>query len=368
MNWSEEPYVRVYKRDTPESALWPWQSRAIFAELLRKADDAGRLPLGRTGLAGLAALIRMPLEVVEAGVHGLLEDGSLVREDGALVFRNYIPAQYAVRTPAVRMKEMRLRKVRARDDVQEDVSPRDEPLRSVTKENHEENTTPLHAVTSRDDAIRALQKTPIPSHPINPPSPRGGDAEDEGGNAPPPPKRPGRRALADRRGEEGFFTAAFEEGVERAMGKPYAFDASPASRRALDDAVDAHHPDRNTAKRVRWISERAEAFARYRALLGDDSRFLPLTAKGFARWLNDGAPEAAAPVDPPLRYVSATPEPPPAPLTPEQEAQLETLLATLGGMGARPREDVSGPTSGAHQGEGAQPEASRGPNRSQGAA
>ncbi len=97
LDWANERYVRVYTRDTPDMMLWPWESRAIWPLLVRKADRSGLIPT-KHGLRALSVLIAIPIEVVTAGVAGLLEDGCL-REvsGGGYLIPNYIEAQ---ETPA----------------------------------------------------------------------------------------------------------------------------------------------------------------------------------------------------------------------------------------------------------------------------
>ena len=64
MRWEDERYVRVYTRDTAELLALGWEARALFWEVLRKVDRAGLLPLGKTGVRGLAAVTGIPAEVV----------------------------------------------------------------------------------------------------------------------------------------------------------------------------------------------------------------------------------------------------------------------------------------------------------------
>ncbi len=41
MDWSNEHYVRVYTRDTRDLLAITWQARALWWEMLRKADQSG---------------------------------------------------------------------------------------------------------------------------------------------------------------------------------------------------------------------------------------------------------------------------------------------------------------------------------------
>ena len=54
INWSDEPYVRLYRHDHPDWISLSWQAKGVYTQLRRKADRAGLLPLGMAGLASLA--------------------------------------------------------------------------------------------------------------------------------------------------------------------------------------------------------------------------------------------------------------------------------------------------------------------------
>src|SRR5689334_6487800 len=110
MDWTNERYVRLYIRDTPEWSLWTWEARALFCLLLRAVDRAGTLDMGRSGPRALAALLRMPLDVVERALPELLEDGCLERHGDVLLVRNYIEAQEAAQSDKVRQQESRERR------------------------------------------------------------------------------------------------------------------------------------------------------------------------------------------------------------------------------------------------------------------
>ena len=84
MDWGSERYVRLYTRETVEIGAWAWQARALWPWLLARCDRDGRIPLGRHGRAGLARLVRLPVEVVAAGLDGT-EDGAGLLADGCVV-------------------------------------------------------------------------------------------------------------------------------------------------------------------------------------------------------------------------------------------------------------------------------------------
>lgn len=188
MDWENERYVRLYTRDTVEWEMLPWQARALFPLLLRKVDRIGYLPLGRHGAKGLAALVKLPPDVVEVGLEGLLEDGCVVKlEDKAgeiLFVPNFVPAQEARQSDKARkakQRELERAKALARsrgvqppddtgravtscDDMGHRVTDRDQPSRSVT-DGHEsgQNVTPGHTASqSVTPSLAVLKNPPTP--------------------------------------------------------------------------------------------------------------------------------------------------------------------------------------------------------------
>ncbi len=146
MRWEDERYVRLYTRDTVDWNMWPWQSRALFPLLLRKLDRAGIFELGKHGMAGLADAVRLPVEVVDAGLAGLIVDGCLERRGEVLVMRSFIEAQESSSTDAQRKRDQR---ERARSRAQyveltgQEVTKRDQESQNGTK-SHAQS----HGVTS----------------------------------------------------------------------------------------------------------------------------------------------------------------------------------------------------------------------------
>lgn len=112
MRWEEERYVRVYIRDTTEWISLSWEARAVFYEMMRKVDRTGFIVVGKSGLRGLSALLRIPYEVVQRGIEGedgLLADGCVVAVDGGLCIPNYIEAQESKQSDRQRKAEQRAR-------------------------------------------------------------------------------------------------------------------------------------------------------------------------------------------------------------------------------------------------------------------
>ena len=132
MDWQDERYVRLYIRDTADWLTWPWQSRALFPLLMRKADRVGRVSMGRSGLAGLAVLVGLPEEVVTVGVTGLVEDGCVLQDETELLIKNFAPAQDIAKTDAQRQREHRAAQ-RSKALESKKLSEKSRESRTVTK-------------------------------------------------------------------------------------------------------------------------------------------------------------------------------------------------------------------------------------------
>jgi|GEM_PF-6437798 len=154
MNWGDERYVRLYTRNTVEWNMWPWQSRALFPLLSRAVDRAGLLELGRHGAKGLAVTVALPVEVVEPGLAGLVEDGCVVVRGTILIIRNHIQAQEAKSSDAQRKRDEREKHrdlantpVTVRDLVSQDVTKSHDVSQPVTS-GHDESLCTVLSVPS----------------------------------------------------------------------------------------------------------------------------------------------------------------------------------------------------------------------------
>lgn len=111
MDWSNEPYVRIYTRKTVAYLLYPWQSRAIRDLIFKDLDRAGVLECGDADpVDAVAATIMVPREIVEVGLPPLLKDETFILNGSQLVNPNYIDAQEAKKSDKARQKESRERR------------------------------------------------------------------------------------------------------------------------------------------------------------------------------------------------------------------------------------------------------------------
>lgn len=182
LDWSNERYVRLYTRDTDEWLVLPWQSRAVWPLLLRKVDRSGVLP-AKLGPRGVAVMIGLPVEVVEPGIAGLLEDGCLVNAPGGYLVPNFIEAQEASSSDAQRKRNSRER--RRASAMGQEVTKRDGEVTYCDQESQVVTTghdlsqvvTPYRAVPYLADPdpeqpLAGLPRAPARSHdtvPVQPP-------------------------------------------------------------------------------------------------------------------------------------------------------------------------------------------------------
>lgn len=161
MDFSNELWVRVYKRDTISLKLLSWQARALLWELIRKADRSGVIEMGTYGAAGLAVLVSMPADVVEPALASLISAGTVVVNDGFLVLPRYQEAQETPQSDALRQRELRVRRrEQSIAGISETVTKSDETSRNVTDASRK--VTKRHAlsraVTDGHASSRAVTK------------------------------------------------------------------------------------------------------------------------------------------------------------------------------------------------------------------
>lgn len=109
MRWEDEPFVKVYVRDTPEFLSMSWQARCLLHELVRKVDRAGILKVGKLGIQGIAVAVRAPVAEIEEPVRELLGQERLVWHEaqGYFVIPNHIEAQVTPQSDLSRKRKER---------------------------------------------------------------------------------------------------------------------------------------------------------------------------------------------------------------------------------------------------------------------
>lgn len=138
-DWSDEQWVKLYRRDTADWLLLSWRARGLFYSLLRIVDRAGVLDLGRTGKRAVAVLLGAASEcdAVVAALDELIADGCVRVEGQSLVLPNFVAAQEAVQSDKARARASRERRRAAAMD-----SSRDDTV-----------TNRDASITDRDDTV-----------------------------------------------------------------------------------------------------------------------------------------------------------------------------------------------------------------------
>lgn len=125
MDWANEKYVRLFVRDTVTWKVLPWQSRALMPLLLRKLDRSGVLEFGDYGEKGIAILLDVPVDFVQAGLPALLKHQVFTMASGRLVMPNYIPAQETRQSDKQRQRDSRERRAKGEEPSEEPMTTGD---------------------------------------------------------------------------------------------------------------------------------------------------------------------------------------------------------------------------------------------------
>lgn len=156
MRWEDERWIKIYTRDTAEWLALGWEAQALFLLLLRKSDRAGLIHSGRARVRGLAALVAMPLEIVERALPILLEDGCVRETDRGHLIPNFLAAQEASTSPSQRKRDQR---ERDRDQALADgFNPATSgmAIESLAVTKRDEQTVARHASTSRQKVTHVV--------------------------------------------------------------------------------------------------------------------------------------------------------------------------------------------------------------------
>lgn len=112
LNWSDERYVRLYTRDTPQWQCLSFLAQGLFCLLLRKVDRAGVLPLGRMGRKAVFVSVGHAHQaaMLDPALDELLADGCVEIRGDDLVVPNFIEAQEAEASDKARARASRERR------------------------------------------------------------------------------------------------------------------------------------------------------------------------------------------------------------------------------------------------------------------
>lgn len=139
MDFTNEPYVRLFTRDTLTWKRLNWQAKATLPLLLRKLDRAGTMDLGGIDAAPAVALAtELPLEVVLEAMPKLTELGVVEVHGESLVVPKFLEGQECIKSDKLRAKEYRTRK---RSQAMADSSQKVTPASREITPRHETNET-----------------------------------------------------------------------------------------------------------------------------------------------------------------------------------------------------------------------------------
>jgi hypothetical protein len=153
VNWSDEQYVKVYKRETLTILSLDWDARSVLRALLLKLDGAGVMETGNLDQAEAVALqLRAPVDVVRRGLPALIACGTVVEVRNGILLPNFVAAQEATKTERLKKADQRQRDADQRRFAQ---------LNETT-----ESDVPRSPAVSR-----AVPLQPSPAQPSPPPPP-----------------------------------------------------------------------------------------------------------------------------------------------------------------------------------------------------
>ncbi len=157
MDWINERYVRLYTRDTATWKVLTWQSRFVLMSMLRKVDRSGVLEVGNEGVRGLAAVIEVPIEIVDAGLPDLIDRETIVQSRGAFVMPKFLEAQECRTSDAQRKRESRERHRTSTLETNQSV----DPVTRIADESHA--VTRRHTESQRVTPSRTVPSRTVPS-------------------------------------------------------------------------------------------------------------------------------------------------------------------------------------------------------------
>lgn len=305
MRFEDEQYVRLYVRDTTTWLMMNWQAKCCLPLIFRKLDRAGLLPLDEHGLAGLAAHIQVPLEVVEPAVADLLRLRVLVLQDGILCSANFIEAQECKQSDKARRKASR---DRARDIARAvergvDVQIPDTSSRNVTSPPAVPTPPPssergiMEDPPSRNVTPTDARRTPRPTGEQNvtlncavlnrseDPLPPTGAPTVTDREPPAAARGSGSDRTTPSRYEDSWWRSAYEQTVVETLGTDWGFPDKQLS--GLRKAVTTFC--KQPAAADAWIRREVANFVE--ATRAKASVWGAFGPDGFLRWLNAGRPD-----------------------------------------------------------------------------
>lgn len=157
MDFTNEAYVRVYKRDTTTWRRLGWEGQCTLMQLLRKVDRAGVIDIDDLDPAEACAMhTGGPIEFVREGVTRMLSLGVAEHRGTSLVFPRFLEAQESSKSDRQRQRESRERR---RDQA------RSEPSQNVTESHAESQPVTLCSAVLCSNSEQSSAVLPAPAAP-----------------------------------------------------------------------------------------------------------------------------------------------------------------------------------------------------------
>jgi hypothetical protein len=162
VNFEDEPYVRVYTRDTVTWKKLGWEGQTVLLHMVRdKFDRAGVLDLdGHDPSQAVTAITGLPIKVTTAGVARLLDSKTWVLNQGKIIWPNFVEAQTCRRSDRLRQQESRegrRQKALKTEVVSPAVTTCHQPSQTVTLS----SSSPLAAPSSAAAEISDARQRPM---------------------------------------------------------------------------------------------------------------------------------------------------------------------------------------------------------------
>jgi hypothetical protein len=160
VEFADEPYVRLYTRDTKTWLRLGFEGQTVLMFLLRKLDRAGVLDGIEEPASDVALITGVPTEIVRIGLERLLERRVFEIVGDRLVMPNFLRAQSAIRSDKARQRDMRDKRLAAAKCV----TQRDEESREPTP-SHAESHGVTPSIAYPNTAQPSLAGSEISSSP-----------------------------------------------------------------------------------------------------------------------------------------------------------------------------------------------------------
>lgn len=131
MDFSDEPYVRLYPRPTITSRRLGWEGRVVLRMMLEHFDAAGIFAISGPPSECISLVTDLPEDIAAAGLRRLVSTGTWIVTADAITWPRYEEAQNCMRSDRLRQRQSR--RARAAKSVT-DVTPPSSPVTSVTTE------------------------------------------------------------------------------------------------------------------------------------------------------------------------------------------------------------------------------------------